>query len=150
MKERKRKLYCNVTIIFRVVFSTEYAACLPFLHKEKYSTRFIFMSFHFSSPNNSQFQEKRKCTKKNLHIFSFIFFQEENRGLRLKEELVVAAEKIQQPSAMAAYPEEENLRYIFWRDPQSEQTPKNQSKRKKTNAELSTLVENFHLKCFPE
>ena len=89
--------------------------------------------------------------KKNLHIFSFIsFFQEENRGLRLKEELVVAAEKLQQPSAMAAYPEEENLRYIFWRDPQSEQTPKNQSKRKKTNAELSTLVENFHLKCFPE
>ena len=88
--------------------------------------------------------------KKSPHFLIYFSLQEENRGLRLKEELVVAAEKLQQPSAMAAYPEEENLRYIFWRDPQSEQTPKNQSKRKKTNAELSTLVENFHLKCFPE
>ena len=82
--------------------------------------------------------------KKSPHFLIYFFFQEENRGLRLKEELVVAAEKLQQPSAMAAYPEEENLRYIFWRDPQSEQTPKNQSKSEKTNAELSTLVENFH------
>ena len=88
--------------------------------------------FLWSSPKNSQFQEKGKYVKR-FFTFSHLFpcFQEENRGLRLKEELVVAAEKLQQPSAMAAYPEEENLRYIFWRDPQSEQTPKNQSKRKK-------------------
>ena len=107
------------------------------------------MSFHFSSPNNSQFQEKRKCAKKNLHIFSSIsFFQEENRGLRLKEELVVAAEKLQQPSAMAAYPEEENLRYIFWRDPQSEQTPKNQSKRKKNKCRAKYTGGKFPLEIF--
>jgi len=44
-----------------------------------------------------------------LYILHSNSHEEENRGLRLKEELVVAAEKLQQPSAMAAYPEEENL-----------------------------------------
>ena len=153
MKERKRKLYCNVTIIFRVVFSTEYAACLPFLHKEKYSTRFIFMSFHFSSPNNSQFQEKRKCTKKNLHIFSFIFFS--GRKSRSATEGRISGGCRETSAAFC------NGRISGGREPEvyilegptiwTNQTPKNQSKReKKTNAELSTLVENFHWKCFPE
>ena len=96
--------------------------------------------------------------KKSPHFLIYFFFQEENRGLRLKEELVVAAEKLQQPSAMAAYPEEENLRYIFWRDPQSEQTPKNQSKRKnKCRAKYvhwwkvstgNVFQGNLHIKCW--
>ena len=40
-----------------------------------------------------------------------MLLQEENRGLRLKEELVVAAPRLQ-PSAIADQPDEEKLRLV--------------------------------------
>ena len=44
-------------------------------------------------------------------VLTLLLLQEENRGLRLKEELVVAAPRLQ-PSAIADQPDEEKLRLV--------------------------------------
>ena len=91
-EKRKFSLFPAAAIILRVVFPpqplTYFAAC------------------HFCFAGEFTF-----CFAFLYQVLILLLLQEENRGLRLKEELVVAAPRLQ-PSAIADQPDEEKLRLV--------------------------------------
>ena len=73
---------------------------------------FCSLSFLFCRRKTAEFTFCFAYLSSLIKFSLFWCFQEENRGLRLKEELVVAAPRLQQP-AIADQPDEEKLRLVL-------------------------------------
>ena len=71
-----------------------------------FSIKFSFLCFF-----RRETAELTFCFAFLYQVLTLLLLQEENRGLRLKEELVVAAPRLQ-PSAVADQPDEEKLRLV--------------------------------------
>ena len=93
----------NHSHILRPVISVLQENSLSVLH--------FFIKFSFLCFFRRETAELTFCFAFLYQVLTLLLLQEENRGLRLKEELVVAAPRLQ-PSAIADQPDEEKLRLV--------------------------------------
>ena len=78
------------------------------LQENSLSVLHFFIKFSFFCFCRRKTAEFTFCFAFLYQVLILLLLQEENRGLRLKEELVVAAPRLQ-PSAIADQPDEEKL-----------------------------------------